>query len=215
MGGRLAGLILICLMPVLWSCSSTLPTQTKPDLTLSGLPPMGVNVGLVEVINRYDPSADPQDVSSRFPTPPDIALRRYGEARLKAAGVSGRLRFIIENARVHQVLKDPDSKIQRWMQVNRRDQYDILATVRLALLDEAGMERQGTVLTARRMVDLPESLSVASREEKQIEALEALIKDLDVAVVNGVYNTLGLSTGVPAAPIGALAPTSVPRRQVP
>ncbi|HRC27566.1 MAG TPA: hypothetical protein PKX87_09075, partial [Alphaproteobacteria bacterium] len=112
---------------------------------------------------------------------------------------------------IHQILKDPESKIQRWMQVNRRDQYDILATVRLALLDEAGMERQGTVLTARRVLDLPGSLSVASREEKQIEALESLVKDMDVAVVNGVYNTLGLSTGTPAAPIGSLAPALVPR----
>lgn len=125
--------------------------------------------------------------------------------------MSGRLQFIIENARIHQILKDPESKIQRWMQVNRRDQYDILATVRLALLDEAGMERQGTVLTARRVLDLPGSLSVASREEKQIEALESLVKDMDVAVVNGVYNTLGLSTGTPAAPIGSLAPALVPR----
>ncbi|MCB9978063.1 MAG: hypothetical protein H6862_00430 [Rhodospirillales bacterium] len=206
-------ILCICLIPALWACSGTLPTQQKPDLTLAGLPPMAVNVGLIEVINRYDPSADPQDVSSSFPTPPDIALRRYGEARLKAAGVSGRLQFIIENARVHQLVKDPDSKIQRWMQVNRREQYDILATVRLILLDEAGTERQGTVLTARRTLELPASLSVASREEKQVESLEALIKDMDVALVNGVYNTLGLSAGVPVAPLGEIGPSfSDPKR---
>lgn len=63
-------LAFVCVVPALSGCSTTLPAQTKPDLTLAGLPPMGVNVGMVEVINRYNPAADPQDVSSSFPTPP-------------------------------------------------------------------------------------------------------------------------------------------------
>lgn len=179
----------------LWSCAEVPPANPAPDFALSNLPPMAVDVTSVDIVDRYNPAADPNDMSTTFVVPPVEAVKTYGRGRIRAQGDNGRLEFIIENASVHSKLREPDSKVQRWMGVNRKDEYEIFVSVRLSVIDNAGVERKGTVLTARRSLDIPDTYSLASREEKQTQALVALIRDLDVAAVNGIYNTLGLSPG--------------------
>lgn len=181
----------------LWGCAEVPPARPAPDFALSNLPPMVVDVASVEIVDRYNPAADPNDMSTTFAIPPVEAVKAYGRGRIRAQGDNGRLEFIIENASVHSKLREPDSKVQRWMGVNRKDEYEILVSVRLSVLDNAGMERKGTTLTARRNLEIPDTYSLATREEKQAQALVALIRDLDVAAVNGIYNTLGLSSRAP------------------
>lgn len=177
----------------LWSCAQVPASRPAPDFALSNFPPMVVNASAVEVIDRYNPAADSSDISTTFAIPPVEAVKVYGNGRLRAQGANDRLEFIIENASVRHKLRQPDSSVQRWMGVNRREEYEILVSVRLSLRDNAGIERRGTVITARRSLDIPESYSLATREEKQAQALLELIRDLDRAAVNAVYNTLGLS----------------------
>lgn len=181
----------------LWGCAEVPPARPTPDFALSNLPPMVVDVASVEIVDRYNPAADPNDMSTTFAIPPVEAVKAYGRGRIRAQGDNGRLEFIIENASVHSKLREPDSKVQRWMGVNRKDEYEILVSVRLSVLDNAGMERKGTTLTARRNLEIPDTYSLATREEKQAQALVELIRDLDVAAVNGIYNTLGLSSRAP------------------
>lgn len=181
----------------LGGCAEVPPAKPSPDFALSSLPPMSVDVSAVDVVDRYNPAADPNDMSTTFSIPPVDAVKAYGQGRIRAQGDNGRLQFIIENASVHNKLLQPNSKIQRWMGVNRKDDYEILVSVRLSVLDNAGVERKGTVLTARRSLEIPDTYSLATREEKQNQALMDLIHDLDIAAVNGVYNTLGLSLRSP------------------
>lgn len=189
----------VCLIVALWGCASLPPSKPAPDFALSSLPPMIVDVAAIDVVDRYNPAADPGDVSTTFAVPPIEALKAYGHGRMKPGGDNDRLEFIIEKASVQSTLREPDSKVQRWMRVNRRESYEILVSVRLSVLDNAGAERKGTVLTVRRNLEIPETYSLASREEAQAQAVMALIRDLDVAAVNGVYNTLGLSLRSPEA----------------
>lgn len=182
----------------LWSCAEVPPARPAPDFALSNLPTMMVDVTSVDIVDRYNPAADPNDISTTFAIPPVEAVKAYGRGRIRAQGDNGRLEFIIENASVHSKLREPDSKVQRWMGVNRKDQYEISVSVRLSVLDNAGVERKGTTLTARRNLEIPDTYSLATREEKQAQALVDLIRDLDVAAVNGIYNTLGLSPRHPA-----------------
>lgn len=181
----------------LWGCAQVPPASPAPDFALSRLPPMKVDVAAIDVVDRYNPSADPRDVSSQFVIPPVEAVKAYGRGRMQAQGDNDRLAFVIENASVRSTLREPDSQVQRWMKVNRRENYEMLVSVRLSVLDNAGNERKGTVLTARRFLEIPETYSLASREEKQRAALMDLIRDLDVAAMNAVYNTLGLSLRTP------------------
>src|SRR5688500_13009788 len=110
----LAGVVL-SLSP-LSACTVTGNNDIKPlpSLTAQFPQPYFVNAASISVETKYDPMANPKDVSSTFPTPPDIALKRYAENRFKAAGGEGVFHFVIEDASVFQEDMKSPSEMARW-----------------------------------------------------------------------------------------------------
>jgi hypothetical protein len=172
-------------------------------MTFAHLQPFAVSVARVEVEDHRTPAADANDVSSSFPTPPDVALRRYAESRLKATGTDGTLRVVIEEGRVRHSTVRTGGKLEQWTATNEKDRYDVWTRVRLQNVYPDGRVGAQSVLSASRWVALPESLSIAQREGEQQKLIKTLIEqDLDKAITKALQNTLMLASPVemPAVP---------------
>ncbi|MCB1557064.1 MAG: hypothetical protein KDJ15_07110 [Alphaproteobacteria bacterium] len=174
-------------------CSATPRPEGKPlpDMTFQHMPPFPVRVDQVEIVNRYDPDRDPADFSSRFPTPPDIALRRYAETRLQAAGEGGTFFFVIEEAKVTETVLSPASPFLRWMGAAAdKDRYDVLMTLRLYQRFPDGAETPHAVLTFEKSLTIPRSRSLADREQEQFAFLELMMQDVDQVVTATIRDNL-------------------------
>jgi hypothetical protein len=186
------------LLPVS-ACTMTPAEETKPLPSL--LQPYSqayhVNAASVVVESRYDPLANPKDVSSTFPIAPDVALKQYAETRFKPAGTDGVFKFVILDASVYQESMDSPSKVARWMNVDEKDRYS--AMIKLLLYKEGGsasapgaMQSQ---LKAERTLTIPENSSLADRDVALQKFLTDLLHDIDEAAVASLNDTLKLGTG--------------------
>jgi hypothetical protein len=87
------------LLPLfLAACGGEEEPQSFPALRYSYLPPIRLNVGTVEIQQRFIPAGVPPDITQMAPVRPADALRAMAEDRLQAFGTSGRAVFSILDA---------------------------------------------------------------------------------------------------------------------
>lgn len=198
----LLGASLLCVS----ACSTTPAAQKNPvpELSFTNISPYHVDVLRVEVENLYQPGSDPKDVATSFPVQPDIAVKRYAENRLQAAGQRGGLKFIIEDARIHQRQFEQDNKVVNWMGAGKQDQYEIFLRLKLYYTDDVGLQegRQGT-LNFNRTLTMPASVSLAERELRQLKFLEQLMQDVDASVSKALAERFSMRDG-DALPLASL-----------
>ncbi len=177
----------------LGACSSSSPEgKPLPDMTFAHVEPFSVNVASIEIENRYDPAIDAQDVSSSFPTPPDIALRRYAENRIHPAGSEGTLKFIIDDVNIHHSLVQPIGNFAGWLGVKRKDLYEVSMKIRLYTVSNDGAQSVHSILNMRRSIAIPQGYSLAEKEQEKFLFLESLMKDVDETVVRTLSEKMHL-----------------------
>lgn len=171
--------------------------QPLPSLTAPYTQPFYVNASEVIVERKYDPLSNPKDVSSTFPTPPDLALERYAETRLKPAGGVGVLRFIIQDASVFQEQKPSPNPTARWLNVDDKDRYTAVLSVGLLRDGVSPMApgAMGSQMRLERTLTISESSSLAERDRALNNLVAQMLADLDRAVTESLTNTLKLSAG--------------------
>ena len=168
-----------------------------PSLTAPYAQPFYVNASDVIVESRYDPLANPKDVSSTFPTPPDLALKRYAETRLKPAGGTGVLKFIIQDASVFQEQKESPNATARWLNVDDKDRYTAIISIALQRDGVSAMApgAVGSQMKLERTLTIPERSSLAERDRALNNLMAQMLADMDRAVIESLTNTLKLSAG--------------------
>lgn len=193
----------LCAVP---GCSTqTVSGKPLSELTFDTVQPLYVSAAHVNIVNNYNPSADPQDVSSRLPTPPDIAVRRWAERRLQPAGGFGVLNFAIDSVTVREAHNAPQTTMQRWSGQGASTRYDVALRLSMAKESDARMGNSRHAMTVTRTVTIPDNWSIAQREHELQTFVETLVAEVDKAVTATLQNE-NLLAPAPFAP----APLSTP-----
>lgn len=204
----LASLMVLGFVSFLAACTSSAPEgKPMPELTFQHVKPLPVKAASLDIENNYDPATDPRDVSSSFPTPPDIALRRYAENRIQPAGEQGTLKFVIEDVHIYHSLVQPGGKLTTWMGMNRKDLYEVDMKIRMFMVDSEGKEGTHSVLNMRRSIAIPHGYSVSEKEHEKFKFLEMLMDDVDSAVTKTLAEKMRLSGQLKSVPVASLLST--------
>ena len=86
------------LLPFLLAACGGREERLYPPLHYGHLTPLRLNVGAIQIEQRYVPSSASPDVSQLDPMPPVQALRNMAADRLQAFGNSGQAVFVIQEA---------------------------------------------------------------------------------------------------------------------
>lgn len=152
-------------------------------LTFENYQPMTLNVATSAVVEDYEIQSDPKDISGQFILAPSEAVKRYSVHRFPASGMgNGQFTIAIEDARVHLEELKQKSKALSWADIGTEDRYRLMMRLRVSMLPDQVNAKSSTVLKFERTLVMPASSSLAEREKKQLEFLEKLIADIDVAV---------------------------------
>lgn len=110
-----------------------------PAVRFNAESPFRVAVGRIDIVDR-DPSSDaPSRVDSRFPLPPSRALETWAHDRLLAIGGRDRLVFTIVQARATDTpLRVERGSLSAAETDQLSDRYDVIANVRLDIVDPSG-----------------------------------------------------------------------------
>jgi hypothetical protein len=196
---RLLSAAALALLALGGCTSSAVDGRPLAELSFTDMPPVYVSAADIHVTDNYVPAADPQDVSSRLPTPPDIAVRRYAETRLRPGGGVGVLNLVIENSTVHAQPVAADTTIERWTGTGTSTQYD--ATLRVSFSKQSDTRQAETshAVDVSRSVTIPDSYSIAEREETLQAFTRNIVTDVDKAVVTALQaeNLVMVSPQIP------------------
>lgn len=197
----------LCLMVVgcavmVSGCATKTPEgKPLPVLTFDNVAPLPVKVAEVNIQNKFDPSADPRDVSSSFPSAPDVALRQFAEKRIQPAGSKGTLEFVIEDAHIHHSLVQPAGKFTGWLGLNRKDLYEVSLRIRMYVQQADGAEGEHSILNLQRSIAIPQRYSVAQKDQEKFNFLEMLMDDVDKALTETLKEKMkiaGMDKDVPS-----------------
>lgn len=195
---NLQAFFLCCLLAcVLGACSSSTKYSGKPvpEMTFAHVSPLYLDISDVEIENQYDPDRDPDDVSSSFPTPPDIALKRYADTRLKASGAGeDTLKFVIEDARVMHNYIEPEGGFSYWTKTGGKDHYNVKMRLKIFKQEADGDDSTQSILKLERAISIPDTYSLSEREMEQLKFLEMLMNDVDKAVTDILVHKLNLQS---------------------
>jgi hypothetical protein len=180
-------ILFFAVIAVTSACTTKIPQgQPLPELTYQHLKPYALQASRITIDNQYSPVTDPQDMSSSFPTPPDIAVRRYLENRFEAGGTGNEIVFSIEEAYVYQRVEGQTGGLSALFGNRGKEVYDMMTKVRFYQRNALKEEGQSTTLTFERSLNLPQNYSLVQKEKAKLEFLESFIKSVDVAMLEAI-----------------------------
>ena len=189
---QLKFLVFALLAPLaLGACETPMPAQTLPGLTYEHLKPFRLDVAAVDVVSQYRSPMQKPNVEHLFPTPPEKALRRWAQDRLKAAGKGATARFVILDARATETPLKIDKSFWGAFKRQQSERYDATVEATLEILDSRGFRKGFANARASRSRTVREDATLNERERTWFELTEALMKDFDAELERNIRQHLG------------------------
>ena len=173
-------------------CTSQPPIQTYPEITFSHLQTFKVNVGKIEVENRFRRPLKAPHIEHLLSMPPSKALEQWLRDRFKPVGRSGTLRLIIEDAKVTEMNLDLDTSFKGHMTKQQSKLYKMIIRASLELRDTNG-ETLGTASSiAERSITTREDISINERQKLWLETVINLVNDFNQSIEPSIHSYLGV-----------------------
>lgn len=171
--------------------------EGKPlaDVTFAHLQPLQLNLS---AINHIDVATTKNDKSPQhFYVSIRDLFKDYSSTRFKAnnKGIP-ELNIILEAVDVIYQQKESDNKLANYIGVARMDEYVISLKLNLSLMNNTSGALKGRHLNLQRIISISEHVSIAERERRQMQGVEAMFVDLDQAIIDVLRNDFGLRFNV-------------------
>lgn len=165
------------------ACTQDVAVQELPEMTFNHLDPINLRVVDMQFARNEVLVEHPEgtrEVGPSLPTPPDVALRRWAQDRLKPAGASeGTARFTILRATVTRTDLETETGVTSLFKKQVNERYDAAVEAILEVLGTGGIRRAVVSAEATRTLTVREDESVASRRRILYEMMERLMADFD------------------------------------
>ena len=158
---------------VISGCTS--PISHLPQLTFKHLPPSTLQVADIQITSLVQNSTHPPNVGYRFPLPPEEALRKWAQDRLRIGGTRGTARLTILQADATETKLKKDEKLTGLFKQQASEQYDTAVKARLEIIDDRGVQRAQVTASATWQQNIREDASLADRRRIWLELVEKLI----------------------------------------
>lgn len=162
----------------LGGCALTNNGMPLAQMTFEHIKPYPVYVASYEAV----PLAHKTNLPQGFVADPGVLISDYFKNRFQASGHQGKLKSVIEHVSVAYGVENSDHKVGNFLGLGKREHYRVDAAVKLELLGGKDHDMSEVRLKAYRDIYISEHVSIVEREKAQMEGLDKLIDDLDIAV---------------------------------
>lgn len=179
-----------CAVLLLSGCAVN-PSGPSPDLTFDHVPKQTLIASHVTVERTYDPFADSKDIAMNMAVPPHVALERYLNQRFRADGSqTDSVKFTIEEGKVTQREIRQDNRMLSAVNVGTQDEYTLRMKVKIQPFSTGNVPGAGIEHRFERTLVMPQNISLADREMRQVQFVEKMIQDMDAKIVSSLRNPL-------------------------
>jgi hypothetical protein len=163
-------------------CNAPPQRYEFPELTYTHLPPIRLDVAVVDVVDSYRAPRVAPNVEHLFPTPPATAMARWARDRLVAAGSNGGALFTILRADVVEVPLTRTTGIKGVFTTDQTYRYDATLEIRLDAENTSGLRRGSITARATRSRTVAEDMTLNERERLWFDMTEALMRDIGAEI---------------------------------
>lgn len=161
-----------------------------PELTFTHIPPILLGVERIEIVNASQPVAGATHVDAQMPVSPETALRAWARDRLKANGVSGVAKFVIEKASVTETDLKKTEGLKGLVTKDQSHRYDSTVRATLSLEGVPRVTQAFAKAEVSRAQTISEDASINDREQVWFNLTEATMKDFDPIMAQSIRKHL-------------------------
>jgi hypothetical protein len=173
------------------ACTDAPPPRPNFGDIHVGTPPIRLRVAAVDIVGEWQPSFHEPEVDHLFPVPPGRAIETWVHDRLIPAGGYATARFVIRNASATETALPRTAGIQGAMTNQATERYDVVADVRLDIIDATGRVDRSVNARVARSETLLENLTPNQRDQAWYDMTRALVTQLDQQLETEIRNNLG------------------------
>lgn len=181
----LAGLL------ALTACDTPPSAGTAPDITFLHLEPLSMRVRAIEVVRAYRSPGQPPHVDYRLSQPPTDVAARWARDRLRPAGGSRQLRYIIKQASLVEVPLDISEGLRGALKVEQSERYEAKVRVEIEIVTETGRVEANAFAEAEHTITVPEDISLSERERTWFRLTDETMRNLDRRLEQTIRRHLG------------------------
>jgi hypothetical protein len=161
-------------------------TKPVPDITFAHLSPIMLDVRAIEITSAYQPPQRSPNVEHTMRVPPDAALQRWAQDRLRAQGINRIARFTVVNAPVTVEPLPKRTGFSGAFSIEASERYTMTVEAQIEILDEAGNRLSGTSARVTNARSLEEGVTAEEKElffhELTSSVMTAFDSDMDRAI---------------------------------
>ncbi len=158
----------------------TPPSQNNfAEITFSHLPEIKLNVSEIVYQSDYQAPKALPNVDHVFPVPPERAVKRWADDRLRAVGPANKAVFILKDASVIEERLETKGGVTGAFTTEQTERYTARLAVEMNIVDNFGNTLSTLNARTERSTTTAEDLSLREREEVWFKLTEEVMRDLD------------------------------------
>lgn len=166
------------------------PAPQYPEITFTHIPPIVLGVERIEIIDASAPKTGATHVEQQMPVSPETALRAWARDRLRANGVSGVAKFVIESASVTETDLKKTEGLKGLVTKDQAERYDAHVRATLSLEGVPRVTQAFAQADVSRAQTIAEDASINDREQLWFNLTEATMKDFDPIMAKSIRTHL-------------------------
>ena len=193
----LRSLTLLVLAPSLFAgmlltgCAVKTTSAPEVSLTFMNRPAIHLNVGKIQVVNRYQMPLKPPLVEHLMPVAPGAGVERWAMDILRAVGSGNTAVLTIHDARVTEISLQQKPGLKALLTLDQAQRYDARLRAALEIRDVNGQQRGQVEVEVTRSQTVPENITLNQRTAVWFQMVEGLLADFAAQMELQVRKDLG------------------------
>lgn len=193
----LRSLTLLVLAPSLFagmlltSCAVKTTSAPEVSLTFMNRPAIHLNVGKIQVVNRYQMPLKPPLVEHLMPVAPGAGVERWAMDILRAVGSGNTAVLTIHDASVTEISLQQKPGLKALLTLDQAQRYDARLRATLEIRDVNGQQRGQVEVEVTRSQTVPENITLNQRTAVWFQMVEGLLADFAAQMELQVRKDLG------------------------
>ena len=184
--GRVLGAALL----VLAACQAPALPPPLAELTYSHLEPINLDVGRIEIVEKYVPPLTAPNVEHNFRTPPATAMRQWAKDRLRSVGEIRTARLVINDASAIETKLEVRGGVRGALTKDQSERYDVTLDVVLEVRGENGVAVAFANAVVTRSKTVAEGISLSERERVFHELTEGVMEEVNAELEKNIRQFL-------------------------
>lgn len=193
----LRSLTLLVLAPSLFAgmlltgCAVKTTSAPEVSLTFMNRPAIHLNVGKIQVVNRYQMPLKPPLVEHLMPVAPGAGVERWAMDILRAVGSGNTAILTIHDASVTEISLQQKPGLKALLTLDQAQRYDARLRATLEIRDVNGQQRGQVEVEVTRSQTVPENITLNQRTAVWFQMVEGLLADFAAQMELQVRKDLG------------------------